>query len=96
MKKYILFPLSVIAIVLLSNACSEEFLDRQPLDKRIREHVTLYFYENPDACRVMGESARRRVQAGYSWSDYGDKMIAAYRKILNLDDEMKFKNRDAN
>ena len=56
----------------------------------------LYFYENPEACRTMGESARRRVQAGFSWSDYGHKMIAAYRKILNLDDEAKFKGRDAN
>jgi glycosyltransferase involved in cell wall biosynthesis len=47
----------------------------------IKEKI-LYFYENPDACHVMGESALRRVQAGFSWSDYGHKMIAAYRKIL--------------
>ena len=32
----------------------------------------------------MGESALRRVQAGFSWSDYGHKMIAAYQKILSL------------
>ena len=43
----------------------------------------LYFYENPDACHVMGESARLRVQTGFSWSDYGHKMIAAYQKLLN-------------
>lgn len=48
----------------------------------IKEKI-LYFYENPEACRVMGESARRRVQAGFSWSDYGNKMIAAYQKILS-------------
>jgi glycosyltransferase involved in cell wall biosynthesis len=42
----------------------------------------LYFYEHPDACRTMGESARLRVQAGFSWGDYGDRMMAAYRKIL--------------
>jgi len=47
----------------------------------IKEKI-LYFYENPDACRVMGESARRRVQAGFAWSDYGHKMIATYQKIL--------------
>lgn len=46
----------------------------------------LFFYENPEACKVMGESARLRVQAGFSWSDYGDKMISAYRKILDLDE----------
>jgi glycosyltransferase involved in cell wall biosynthesis len=56
----------------------------------------LYFYEHPEACRVMGESARKRVQASFSWSDYGKKMIAAYRNILNLDDETIFKDRDAN
>ena len=45
----------------------------------------LYFYENPEAGAVMGESARRRVQAGFAWSDYGDNMIAAYRKLLHRD-----------
>ena len=48
----------------------------------IKEKI-LYFYENPEACAVMGESARRRVQAGFSWSDYGNKMISAYQKILS-------------
>lgn len=43
----------------------------------------LYFYEHPEAGRNMGKSARLRVQAGFSWSDYGHKMIAAYRKILS-------------
>jgi glycosyltransferase involved in cell wall biosynthesis len=43
----------------------------------------LYLYENPDVGAAMGESARRRVQAGFSWEDYGRKMIAAYQKILN-------------
>jgi len=42
----------------------------------------LYFYENPDACAAMGESARQRVQTGFTWSDYGEKMIAAYRQLL--------------
>ncbi len=43
----------------------------------------LYFYENPEARREMGEAARRSVQAGFSWSDYGKTMIAAYEKILS-------------
>ena len=47
----------------------------------IKEKI-LYFYENPDAGHVMGESALRRVQAGFSWSDYGHKMIAAYQNLL--------------
>ena len=52
----------------------------------IKEKI-LYFYENPEARRDMGESARRRVQAGFTWSDYGDNMIAAYRKLLGRADE---------
>jgi glycosyltransferase involved in cell wall biosynthesis len=48
----------------------------------IKEKI-LYFYEHPEACRTMGESARRRVQAGFSWADYGHKMIAAYQNLLN-------------
>jgi glycosyltransferase involved in cell wall biosynthesis len=45
----------------------------------------LYFYEHGEACKAMGESARRRVQTGFSWGDYGRKMIAAYRQILRED-----------
>jgi glycosyltransferase involved in cell wall biosynthesis len=48
----------------------------------IKEKI-LYFYENPEAARSMGESARRRVAAGFSWSDYGRRMIAAYQSILS-------------
>lgn len=47
----------------------------------------LYCYENPAVCAALGESARQRVQTGFTWSDYGEKMIAAYRKLLNRQDE---------
>jgi glycosyltransferase involved in cell wall biosynthesis len=42
----------------------------------------LYFYENPEACRSMGEAARQRVQTGFTWAHYGDQAIAAYRRVL--------------
>lgn len=42
----------------------------------------LYFYEHPEERRSMGEAARRRVQAGYTWADYGEKIIAGYRRLL--------------
>ena len=42
----------------------------------------LYFYENPEAGRSMGEAARERVQAGFTWADYGAKIIAGYRRVL--------------
>ncbi len=43
----------------------------------------LFFYENPEAGRSMGEAARKRVQAGFTWADYGAKIIAGYRRVLS-------------
>lgn len=48
-----------------------------------------YLYEHQDICRAMGISAKERVSQGFSWDDYGNKMIAEYKRILNL------KNNDA-
>ncbi|MFA4903617.1 MAG: glycosyltransferase family 4 protein [Desulfobaccales bacterium] len=42
----------------------------------------LYCYEHPAACAALGESARQRVQTGFTWSDYGEKIFAAYHKLL--------------
>lgn len=42
----------------------------------------LYFYENPEVCHSMGAAARERVQTGFTWADYGDKVIAGYRRVL--------------
>ena len=42
----------------------------------------LYCYENPEEARRMGEAARERVRTGFTWADYGDKMMACYRRIL--------------
>jgi hypothetical protein len=30
----------------------------------------------------MGQSAKERVSSGFTWDDYGRKMISAYEKIL--------------
>jgi len=42
----------------------------------------LYFYENPEERRRMGEAAQERVRSGFTWADYGQKMISHYRRIL--------------
>ena len=42
----------------------------------------LFMYENPERRREMGESARLRVQSGFSWDDYGDRIVQAYAGIL--------------
>jgi glycosyltransferase involved in cell wall biosynthesis len=42
----------------------------------------LYLYENEAARRTMGASARERVKQGFTWKDYGERMIAHYHRIL--------------
>ncbi len=42
----------------------------------------LYLYENPELCREMGHTARKKVKTGFTWEDYGNRMIAEYFKIL--------------
>ncbi len=44
----------------------------------------VYLYENPNKRKEMGESAKKRVDTGFTWDDYGDKMINEYKKILKI------------
>lgn len=43
----------------------------------------LYFYEHQDICFEMGQKAKKKVEKGFSWDDYGEKMTNAYQKVLN-------------
>ena len=54
---------------------------------KLKEKLT-YLYENPDVCKQMGQSAKERVSAGFTWDDYGEKIIKEYKRIL-----MESKNR---
>ncbi|MDO8557238.1 MAG: glycosyltransferase family 4 protein [Candidatus Jorgensenbacteria bacterium] len=42
----------------------------------------LYLYENRDICKKMGESAKARVSSGFTWDDYGNRMVSEYERIL--------------
>lgn len=42
----------------------------------------LYLYENQEICLMMGQSAKQRVASGFTWDDYGIKMVDAYKHIL--------------
>jgi len=42
----------------------------------------MYLFENPGICRQMGQSAKERVAEGFTWDDYGERMIAQYRLLL--------------
>ncbi|MFA5098663.1 MAG: glycosyltransferase family 4 protein [Candidatus Paceibacterota bacterium] len=49
--------------------------------EKIKEKI-LYFYENPEAAKMMGDSARLRVSSGFTWDDYGAKVSDIYENIL--------------
>jgi glycosyltransferase involved in cell wall biosynthesis len=41
----------------------------------------LYLYKNPEISKIMGQSAKERVSAGFTWDDYGEKIIKEYERI---------------
>lgn len=42
-----------------------------------------WFYTNQEAARDMGHSAHQRVQSGFSWNDYGERLHDSYVTALN-------------
>ena len=50
--------------------------------EKLKEKL-LYLYENKQVCEDMGRSAINRVQSGFTWDDYGEKIIHEYERILS-------------
>jgi len=42
----------------------------------------LQLYRDPDLRRELGEQAKQKVRRGFSWDDYGKRVIGEYRRIL--------------
>lgn len=42
----------------------------------------MFFYEDRERCRQMGQAARSKVQHGFTWDDYEKKIIRKYNEIL--------------
>ena len=42
----------------------------------------IFLYQNPEICKAMGQSAKERVSKGFTWDDYGDKMIGEYMRVF--------------
>jgi glycosyltransferase involved in cell wall biosynthesis len=38
-----------------------------------------YLFEQPERCREMGRQARKTIESGYGWQDYGDRLVASIR-----------------
>jgi glycosyltransferase involved in cell wall biosynthesis len=47
----------------------------------LRERI-LELYRDPERRRAMGRAALARVREGFTWSDYGDRIVAAYQQLL--------------
>ncbi len=41
-----------------------------------------WMYDHPEERKRMGESAKLRVQSGFTWADYGNNMVREYERIL--------------
>lgn len=50
-------------------------------DINILKEKLLYLYENREHCYEMGQAAKRKVQHGLTWDDYGDNIMQEYRRI---------------
>lgn len=42
----------------------------------------LYLYEHQDICYEMGQAAKSKVQQGFTWDDYGKRIMDNYDLIL--------------
>ncbi len=42
----------------------------------------IYFYKNLDVLKTMGSSAKERVASGFTWEDYGNRIVEKYEECL--------------
>lgn len=47
----------------------------------LKERI-LHLYRHREECREMGQNAKAKVQRGFTWDDYGTRMISNYHQIL--------------
>lgn len=49
--------------------------------EKLKEKL-IYLSENNEILKQMGQSAKERAEKGFTWDDYGDKIVEAYKNIL--------------
>ncbi|HIE58654.1 MAG TPA: glycosyltransferase, partial [Hydrogenothermaceae bacterium] len=47
----------------------------------IKEKI-LYLYNNQNICKDMGQKAKKKIEKGFSWDDYGNRYIKNLEKIM--------------
>jgi glycosyltransferase involved in cell wall biosynthesis len=56
-----------------------------PRDVNALKEKILWCYENREDRRAMGRAARKRVEEGFRWKDYGGRVVDAYSEFLESD-----------
>lgn len=67
-----------------------EWVDRNVADPAVHEHVSLYFYENPEAYRIIHLMSARRLRAPHDWRfhlDYPEDLEFLNRVYKELEPE---------
>ena len=79
-----------LPLICTTNTGGEDFISEEgkegfviPIrDVEVLKEKILYLYNNQDVCKQMGINAKERINRGFTWDDYGDKIVAEYRKIM--------------
>lgn len=50
-------------------------------ESKLKEKL-LFLHKNPNLCQKMGVLAQAKINQGYSWDDYGERINLAYSRIL--------------
>lgn len=49
--------------------------------EQLQEKI-LYFYNHPEERKQMGMAAQEKISTGYTWDNYGERIIQAYKNLL--------------
>lgn len=60
---------------------TEGFIIRTCNTEALAEKIT-WLYENQHEAKIMGEAGKIKVREGFSWGDYGNRMVKTYQEIL--------------
>jgi len=81
-----------LPLICTTNTGGEDFISKNgkegfviPIrDVEALKEKILYLYENQDICYQMGQEAKKTISTGYTWDDYGDKIVNKYKEILEV------------
>ena len=78
-----------LPVIATTNTGSEDIV-RDGLDgfiipirnlEALKEKI-LYMYEHPEQRLRMGASAKAHISEGFTWNNYGERMVREYGRIL--------------